>query len=154
MHDPFTGLCDKEEEKMMYCPKCREAIGDDINICPFCRHKITDHERQLIEKARREEEEKAREEEDYKAETVGKIRIICFIALAAIGLVVLIIFFILMNLGRMQQAVAILTGAYVFLGMMTLYLIFVKKINDCPHCGKFLYRNYGTNCQWCGKRIR
>ena len=151
---PSTDPCDEEEEKMMYCPKCRESLGDDIKICPFCRHKITDYERKLIEDARRKEEEKALEEENYKAETVGRVRVICFIALLSIGLIVLFTFFILMHLDRMQQAVAVLTGGYVFLGLMVLYLIFVKKINDCPHCGRFLYRNYGTNCQWCGKRIR
>ncbi len=24
----------------------------------------------------------------------------------------------------------------------------------CPHCGKYLYRNYGDFCQYCGKPIR
>ncbi len=40
---------------MIKCPNCKEAIGDDITTCPFCRHEITDHERILIEKELKEE---------------------------------------------------------------------------------------------------
>ncbi|MCR5740167.1 MAG: hypothetical protein K6G43_10170 [Lachnospiraceae bacterium] len=139
---------------MMYCPKCREAVGEDIRICPFCRHKITDYERELIEKARLKEEEDARAEEDYKAETVGRVRVICFVVMIALGLIVFVIFCILMYQGNIDRAIGVLIGGYVFLGLMDLYLILGKRINDCPHCGKYLHLNYGTQCQWCGKRIR
>ena len=26
---------------MFECPNCKEALGDDIRICPFCRHEET-----------------------------------------------------------------------------------------------------------------
>ena len=52
---------------MFDCPNCKEALGDDIQICPFCRHEINDHERVLIEKARREEARNASAEERARA---------------------------------------------------------------------------------------
>lgn len=154
VHQNISLFTDKEKDKMMYCPKCKEPIGEDVDICPFCRHKITDYERVLIEKARREEEEKAADEENYKADTVGKVRVICFVAMMVMVLIITIVFFILMGLDHMKEAVGVIIGGYVFIGMMFFYLVFAKKINDCPHCGGFLYKNFGTRCQWCGKRIR
>ena len=48
---------------MLKCPKCKEPIGDNLETCPICFHKITDHERVLMMKARDKEMDKENEDE-------------------------------------------------------------------------------------------
>ena len=61
---------------MINCPNCRELIGDDIGICPFCRHEITAEERLQIERQKREEEQSASAEESIRTGEFSALRII------------------------------------------------------------------------------
>ena len=61
---------------MIYCPKCKESLGDNITTCPFCFYEITDYERVLIAKEQREEDEKTLHEEILKAEEFSSLRTI------------------------------------------------------------------------------
>ena len=143
-----------EGNAMIHCPKCKEALGDNITVCPFCRHEITDYERVLIAKEQREEEEDIRYEEMVRAEAFAMIRNIWMLGSVVFLVLLYILFSIIMYSEHVETAFMILAGGLIFFGILELYAIFVKQVNTCPHCGKYLFRNWGTNCQWCGGRIR
>ncbi len=56
-----------------------------------------------------------------------------------------------------------LFGKYIgvfWMSVVGIVMIFVAEFGyialqfrRCPHCGKYLYRNYGDFCQNCGKQI-
>ena len=139
---------------MIHCPKCKEALGDNITVCPFCRHEITDHERVLIAKAQREEEDEFRYEETVRAEAFAMLRRIWVLGSVVYMVILYLVFSILLYSDHAVASFRVFSGGVIFFLIMTAYLIFVKKANNCPHCGHYLFRNYGTNCQWCGGRIR
>ena len=139
---------------MIYCPKCKESLGDNITTCPFCFHEITDYERVLIAKEQRKEEDDAHYEEIMKAEAYAKIRLVCMLGAAVYLVVLFLIFSILMYAGLLMPAFTVFSVGMIFYLLMSAYLILIKRINNCPHCGKYLFRNWGTNCQWCGGIIR
>lgn len=139
---------------MVHCPKCKEALGDNVTVCPFCRHEITDHERVLITKAKREEEEGFRYEETVRAEAFAILRRIWGLSSVVYMVILYLVFSILLYSDHAVASFRVFFGGMIFFLIMTAYLIFVKKANNCPHCGHYLFRNWGTNCQWCGGRIR
>ena len=139
---------------MIRCPKCKESLGDNITTCPFCFHEITDYERLLIAKQQREEEDEARYDEIIRGEEYFRIRMIWLLGTVAFLIVFFLAFIILLFAELTWAALAVLSIGFVVYAVITLYLIFVMKVNNCPHCGKYLFRNWGTNCQWCGGRIR
>ncbi len=139
---------------MIYCPKCKESLGDNITTCPFCFHEITDHERLLIAKVQREEEDRVHYDEIIRGEEYFRIRMIWLLGTVAFLIVFFLAFIILLFAELTWAALAVLSIGFVVYAVITLYLIFVMKVNNCPHCGKYLFRNWGTNCQWCGGRIR
>ena len=139
---------------MIYCPKCKESLGDNITTCPFCFHEITDYERVLIAKEQRKEEDDAHYEEIIKAEAYARIRLVCMLGAAVYLVVLFLIFSILMYAGLLMPAFTMFSVGMIFYLLMSAYLILIKRINNCPHCGKYLFRNWGTNCQWCGGIIR
>lgn len=139
---------------MIHCPKCKESLGDDIMTCPFCFHEITDYERLLIAKQQREEEDEARYDEIMRCEERSKIRMIWMLGTIAFLIVLFLVFTILLFAELAKAALAVFTIGIAFFAIMTLYLLFVMKVNNCPHCGRYLFKNLGTNCQWCGGRIR
>ena len=139
---------------MIRCPKCKESLGDNITKCPFCFHEITDHERLLIAKEQREEEDQVLYEEIIRGEEFFRIRMIWMLGTVAFLIVFYLAFIILLFAELTEAALAVLSIGFVVYAVITLYLIFVMKVNNCPHCGKYLFRNWGTNCQWCGGRIR
>ena len=139
---------------MIHCPKCKEALGDNITTCPFCFHEITDHERVLIAKEQREEEDDFRYEESVRAEAFSMLRRIWIMGSVVYMILLYVIFSILLYSDHAAASFNVFFGGLLFYLIMTAYLIFVKKVNNCPHCGAFMFRNYGTNCQWCGGRIR
>ena len=139
---------------MIYCPKCKESLGDNITTCPFCFHEITDHERVLIAKEQRKEQDEWNYEEAVKAEAFSMIRTIWILGSVVYLVILYVVFSILLYADLAQASFTVFFVGVVFYLIMTAYLILVKQINNCPHCGKYLFRNHGTNCQWCGGRIR
>lgn len=49
----------------------------------------------------------------------------------------------------MLEKVGYVVGAIVAIGGVVVDHIFYR----CPHCGRYLYRNQGKHCQYCGKSI-
>ena len=139
---------------MIYCPKCKESLGDNITTCPFCFYEITDYERVLIAKEQREEDEKTLHEEILKAEEFSSLRTIWILGTIIFVIVFYLVFIILLFADLTKAALAVFTIGTVFTAIMSLYLILVMKVNNCPHCGRYLFRNWGPYCQWCSGRIR
>ncbi|MBO7355609.1 MAG: hypothetical protein ILP17_01205 [Lachnospiraceae bacterium] len=139
---------------MIHCPNCNETIGDDVVICPFCRHEITGDERLQIEQQKREEEREADREESIKAGEFSSLRIIWQFTFIVVTILAAGIYVALMSRDHVQAGlVALIAGLVIILGL-NVYFLLIKKANSCPHCGKFLWRNLGTQCQWCGRKIR
>ncbi len=139
---------------MINCPNCKELIGDDIGICPFCRHEITAEERLQIERQKREEEQSASAEESIRTGEFSSLRIIWQVIHIGTTILVFVIWTILLARNLMLHAlVELIAGIVIILGV-NVYFLLVKKANSCPHCGKYLWRNWGTQCQWCGRSIR
>ena len=42
---------------------------------------------------------------------------------------------------------------FIGLGIMVSSIIYHLIFYRCPHCGKYLYRNNGDFCQYCGKNL-
>ena len=139
---------------MFDCPNCKEALGDDIQICPFCRHEITDHERVLIEKARREEARNASAEESSRASEFSSLRLLWQMVTVAIAVLTIIVFNILLFADFVMAALVVLIAGLTLLVIENVYFQVFKKANSCPHCGGYLFRSHGTMCQWCGGKIR
>lgn len=139
---------------MINCPKCNESLGDDIRICPFCRHELTDEERLLIEKAKHEEARELSREEAARTEKAAVARLKFWLLLAGILILTMIAMIILNSLELYMAGVIVFVAGLVSSFLIAAFMVLVKKVNNCPHCGGFLFRNWGTNCQWCGKQIR
>jgi hypothetical protein len=139
---------------MIFCPKCKESLGDNITTCPFCFHEITDYERVLIAKKQREEEDEARYDEIIRCEEFSKMRMIWMLGTIISAILFYLVFTILLFAELTEAALAVFTIGTGFIAVMSLYLILIKKVNNCPHCGKYLFRNWGPYCQWCSGRIR
>ena len=139
---------------MIYCPKCKESLGENITTCPFCFHVITDHERVLIAKEQRKEEDDARYEELKKSEAFSMIRTACMLGAVVYLVLLFLVFSILMYAGLLMPAFTVFSVGMIFYLLMSAYLILIKRINNCPHCGRYMFKNWGTNCQWCGGVIR
>jgi hypothetical protein len=105
-------------------------------------------------KARDKEMDTENEEEMRAADDACRRRVVWLIGSIAFPVIMLLIFSIVMYVAEIN------TAFYVFAGGIIIYLVFQMimivgvGINNCPYCGKYLYRNYGECCQWCGKRIR
>lgn len=138
---------------MFECPNCKETLGDDIDICPFCRHEITTEEHLQIERQKREEEQKASAEESIRTGEFSSLRIIWQACMIGTAVLAFAIYGILLYRDPVAGLVALIAGIVLLLGVNVYFLVF-KKANCCPHCGKYLFRNWGTQCQWCGRSIR
>ncbi len=42
---------------------------------------------------------------------------------------------------------------YIGLALMIAAAVFIRAYYRCPHCGKYLDRNCGEYCQYCGERL-
>ncbi|MCR5619890.1 MAG: hypothetical protein K6F65_07285 [Lachnospiraceae bacterium] len=139
---------------MFDCPNCKEALGDDIRICPFCRHELTSDERYLIEKTRREEAQKVSAEESRITAEFSSLRAIWMLGTVALCLLIMVVFSFLMFVDLVYAGLVVFIVGMVLLFIASVVFLVFLRANCCPHCGKFLFRNFGTQCQWCGKSIR
>ncbi|MCR5739207.1 MAG: hypothetical protein K6G43_05270 [Lachnospiraceae bacterium] len=138
---------------MIKCPKCKELIGDTVETCPMCFHKMTAHERILMEKESRAELEQETEEMIKETEEALRRRTI-WIIINVVCVVLLMILLIIAVSVRSNVMISVAIAGYVAVVVYDLILIFGLGVNNCPHCGRYLYRNYGECCQWCGNRVR
>ena len=118
--------------------------------CPFCRHEISSAERLQAEKDIRDEEEKENREMLIKIQAAARARKIC-IACMVIYMILYIIVAGFLGLMGLNYAFAMvcIVGVILF-AAINAFIIFFTKIFACPHCGRFLYRNYGPYCHRCG----
>lgn len=138
---------------MISCPKCNESLGDDIKLCPFCRYEFTVEDLLLIEKAKQEEAREQSRAESERTEKFDALRLFFVIVSVGLGALILISSFILLSLELEMASVVVSVCGMILLILFSVFMLIFKKANNCPHCGRYLYQNWGTNCQWCGKRI-
>ena len=146
---------------MIKCPNCKEAIGDDISTCPFCRHEITDHERMLIEKELKEELLSSRTEmsEEVAEWSARRKRwvIISLVLILVFGLSALLIIALPFDDHMTQGYIFLVLIILAFAVSMISWLLgFFTHLNRCPHCGRYLYRQSAFRteyCRFCGNRI-
>ncbi len=139
---------------MINCPKCNESLGDNVLICPFCRHEFTDEERLVISKAKLEEAQNRSAEEYKRGSDFSYLRLIWQLGTIAIAVLTILAFNILKFADLSQAALVVLIVGFALLLIENVYFLLIKKANNCPHCGGYLSQSYGNKCQWCGGKIR
>ena len=143
---------------MISCPKCKELLAEDIKICPFCRHEITDHERVLITKALSEERRKASSEEEKLINDRGAKRMLWLAFTVGFIILMFILLMVfctspLMNQPFAYKACAGIVAVTGFGGMLSSALWVFTPISRCPHCNSYLFHPFGSYCHRCGGRI-
>ncbi|MBO4346537.1 MAG: hypothetical protein J5840_02735 [Lachnospiraceae bacterium] len=138
---------------MKTCPKCNEMIGDNIKICPMCKHEFTMDENSEFVKEK-EEREKAEYDhfEAIRAQRAKMRRILSIIAIASL-VVGGISGAILTSITGDMLYVAVLTSAGIAVEIIVMIYGIVGGAFRCPYCEGLLYRNYGKHCMHCGKRL-
>ena len=138
---------------MVQCPKCKEAIGDNLTICPLCRHEFTQAEKGEMAKEIRETEEKLRNAEkemllkfNQKRSLLNTLLVIAFISLIAVPFLTYSITKSITGLIIAFAVVCIMFIAVIVTGI-------VSRAFFCPYCDTLLFRNYGDHCTHCGKKI-
>lgn len=138
---------------MVFCPKCVGLIGEEFDTCPLCNYQLTEEDKVNIKRKKEAEEVRRCKEEQKFAEKRAKNRILFFIlsmsfifgSLAVAGIVTKIThniayFGIIAIVGMVLEAATIIAGI-------------VSGAYRCPYCDAILFRNYGSHCASCGKKL-
>ena len=72
-----------------------------------------------------------------------QVRVVSFLVLAVGALIAF------SGIGLGEKTPVILTGLLVMFASVILHLLFYR----CPHCGRYLDRNTGEFCPYCGKKV-
>ena len=140
---------------MKQCPRCKELIGDTLEVCPVCKAEFTEKELDEMKKAAQGAEVQALIREHNMLKSFQKKRaILSFLLLGD-----LVFFFVaaiaVLSVEPLRNTAIIVGLAVVFVAVLVGAIIFglVSGGANCPYCGRLLFRNYGTHCAGCGKKI-
>lgn len=136
----------------MYCPKCKEYIGDQFTTCPLCKHVITMGE--VLEMEKEKEKEDARIEQEAIVEFAerrhSRAKILSFYG---IYLLVVAVIVVNLELTTFWYVILVLPG-----GIFAWAKSMSAKADMCPYCDTYIYRRgytmFNTNCPNCGRKVR
>ena len=135
---------------MISCPRCNEAIGENIDVCPFCKTVITEETKmQAISKNERiHEQAVANATKEYGKRVRNEIAVgIVMVLLAIIGMIVIA-----------TLDLSAVFGLILFAFILTIYVLSILKlrIGLCPYCESLMGRGmlFRTHCPRCGGRLR
>ena len=140
---------------MKQCPRCKELIGDTLEVCPMCKTEFTPKQLEEMKRARETAEFQAFLREKARLNDFKKKRkIMSILLLADLGFLFLSP---LMFLG-IEGSVGMYIGFSmigVFVTVMIGAIVFGVASGGafCPYCGRTLFRNYGDHCASCGKKL-
>ena len=136
---------------MKQCPRCKELIGDTLEVCPICHTEFTEKQLAEMKKAIETAEVQQLIRERQKLVRFHKKRVIMgWLMFSGIGLIILSPFFF-----PYVKAIGfgLLIGGFV-LSIGGLIYGLISGATNCPYCEALLFRNYGDHCAYCGKKYR
>ena len=138
---------------MKICPKCKEMIGDDLQICPMCKYQFT---REEIERFKREKEEaeygEAKQLEELRAKR-ARMRVIYFLVMMCSIFLPFAAGGAIASIAHNLNIFVIFSVAGIVLGLAVLITGILNGAFRCPYCDTVLFRNYGKYCSHCGKQL-
>ena len=134
---------------MKQCPRCKELIGDALTTCPNCHTEFTEKQLEEMKRALQDRELQVLIRE---RERINRFRIRRKIMGGLIigGFIMLLLSMLFLG-NKIALTVVLILFASMFIG--GLIFGFVSGAVFCPHCGRILFRNYGTHCMQCGGKI-
>ena len=134
---------------MKQCPRCKELIGDALTTCPNCHTEFTEKQIEEMKRALQDRELKALIRE---RERINRFRTKRYImGSLMIGAFIVLLLSILLIGNKIAMTIVLILFSSMFFG--GLIFGFVSGAVFCPHCGRLLFRNYGSYCMQCGGKI-
>ena len=135
---------------MIKCVKCGELLGEELEECPFCRHRMSAEERRdaLFENERLHFEAVQGAMEEYRRRIRTEIIVnVALILLAVLGTILIL---------AVSQSEIVAIGFIALLGILTLGAVWRFRIGRCPYCECFMGQGmlWRTHCPRCGGRLR
>ena len=138
---------------MKICPKCRESIGETLQVCPLCNYQFTKEDNIRFFKEKEElEYGEAKYLEDLRAKR-AKMRVIYSLVMMGLYILPMII----------GGTISIFTEnvnfyvVFAVIGLVSGFAVMITGIVNgafrCPFCDRILFRNYGKHCTHCGKQL-
>ena len=138
---------------MRICPKCKESVGEELKVCPFCNYRFTAEDDEILKKEKEElEHGVSKQLEELRAKR-AKMRVIYFLVMMLAIFVPFLLggaLAMIMNIFDIFKYSAI---AGIVLGTAVLIAGILNGAFRCPYCDRVLFRNYGKYCSHCGKQL-
>ena len=138
---------------MKICPKCKEAIGETLYECPFCKYQFSKED---IERFKREKEEaelgEAKKLEELRAKR-AKMRVIYFIVMMSFYILPYGVGGLIASMTKSFNVFVYAAISAMVLGTAVMIIGIINGAFRCPYCGSLLFRNYGKYCSKCGKQL-
>lgn len=137
---------------MKQCPRCKELIGDTLEVCPICHTEFTEKQMEEMKKAVESYEVQKLIREKQKLARFHKNRVIMgWVMYSGLGIAFISPFFFV-NVTTTVGFAVLIAGGVLFIGGLIFGLI--SGATNCPYCDSLLFRNYGSHCAYCGKKYR
>ena len=138
---------------IVHCPRCKAPIGEGADSCPECYLVFSEADkRAIVEEKRSRVSSEYRDQQEmldafYKKRRVFlRALIIALIMIPGVPAVVL----------ATGANLTVLVVAYVITVLFMIGTIVAGIVTGaarCPYCDSILFRQYGTHCHTCGKKI-
>ena len=138
---------------IVHCPKCKNPIGEGLGSCPECRAVFTSAETEVMEREKQERMKSVNAEQKKMIEDFRKKRkVFAIVMLILVILVPASVFGVWTLTGNIEAGFIALAVMFVIM-IGTIAAGIVTGAARCPYCDAILFRQYGTHCHSCGKRL-
>ena len=138
---------------MKICPKCKESIGDELEVCPFCKYQFSKEEIERVKKEKQEAEDRAARNIEEKRAKRAKMRVIFSVVMMCFYIIPFPIGGLLAKFTGELAFLIIFAYAGAFLGTAVMIAGIIGGAFRCPYCESILFKNYGKHCVNCGKQL-
>ena len=137
---------------MKQCPRCKEIIGDALEVCPICHTEFTEKQMEEMKKAIESAEVQKLIHEKQRLARFHKKRVIMgWLMFSGIGILIISPFFFV-NVSATVGFILLIGGFTLCIGGLIFGLI--SGATNCPYCDALLFRNYGNHCAYYEKKYR
>ena len=138
---------------MKICPKCKESIGDELAVCPFCKYQFSKEEIERVKKERQEAEDSAARHIEEKRAKRAKMRVIFSVVMMCFYIIPFPIGGALVSLTGNLNFIIGFAIAGMIAGTAVMLAGIIGGAFRCPYCESILFKNYGKHCVNCGKQL-
>ena len=138
---------------MKICPKCRESIGETLQVCPLCNYQFTAEETERFKREKEESENsEARHLEELRSKR-AKMRVIFSIVMMSFYLLPYMMGSVLASMTGIFNIFIAFAVAGMVIGTLVMITGIISGAFRCPFCDRILFMNYGKHCHHCGKQL-